>query len=532
VLVACWAPALADQKSAQTDAPPTGIKPTGATLQSVLDRHAAAVGVPARAWRSYVKNVAVSAYGETGLSTELRSGSDYKVTQTIGPVTTSFGRSGKIYWRQTPNGYTIRLSDAHAGDELIDRSPDEQLVLPSNHAKLLGEVAAPLPAYVVSLTPDNGRTRWVFIDKQSGLIDRMEYIEAGDRISATFDDFRATNGVTEPWHGHTSMPQKANDVDWKISSIVPNVPVQDGELMVPPDRRTVLEFPAGVTSVDVPVRIVDGAIIVRVRIQGRGVDLQVDSGAGGIFLNRGLVNQLKLPTFGFQTETKPGQYAPSETIVPEIQIGNLRMRNVYAMSLSWYAEPDETTEVEGLIGFDLLAGGFTKLDYLNQLLSISDWRQVTFPAGRSFIVPIALDDEVPTAGAKVGEAVGDRFILDTGDLANIIIFRHFADAHPADVADAGEGRVLHNLIPYIATLGVGGRVDVLPTQVRSFHFGGVGFDDFTLFVAQKSDAFNAADYDGLIGWRFLEFFDVYFDYHNSRVILAPNKFLLRVTKHL
>lgn len=512
--------------------PPAGIRPTTATLQDILARHSTAVGTPSNSIRSRVETDSISAFGSTGTAQYVRVGSDFRLSETLGPLSDAEGARNGRHWVQTENGLTIIMQGVHGSEQYIDRSPDDSLKNPSNHAKLLGELGSPEDAYVIELKPNGGSPWYVFVDAKTFLIDRQEFGSGTDRSAVTYSDERTTNGLTEPWHGHLDAPYKGNDLDWQVTSLRYGGEVPATDLDIPPDRRHLLEFPAGKATTLIPVRILDGAIVVRVQIAGRGVDLQVDSGASGIFLDRGLVDALHLQTFGDSTPDKSGRYAPAHAVLPDMQIGDLHMRNLIVNSLPWYYEPSDDTQVEGLIGYDFLASGFVKLDYLNQTLTVSDWNDVALPAGQSFIVPAALDDRVPTAGARVGSDVGDHFVVDTGDSFGIFIFRRFADAHPEDVSDSGAGKQLRYVLPFVSALGVGGEINVTPTQVRAFHFGGVGFDNFVLFVADRSDAFGMSDDDGLVGWGFLEFFDVYFDYHNYRIVLQPNKLLLRVTKQI
>jgi hypothetical protein len=145
-------------------------------------------------------------------------------------------------------------------------------------------------------------------------------------------------------------------------------------------------------------------------------------------------------------------------------------------------------------------------------------------------VPAALDDRIPIVPAQVGKAMGDHFVLDTGAWAGVI-FPRFAAVHPNDVADEGGGRRMHDYDPFMKAVGVGGETRLQPTELKSFSVGGVYFTDWIVYMMPDNSAQEAEDYDGLIGYDFLRYFSLVFDYQNSMIYLEPNNlFRSNVTK--
>jgi hypothetical protein len=133
-------------------------------------------------------------------------------------------------------------------------------------------------------------------------------------------------------------------------------------------------------------------------------------------------------------------------------------------------------------------------------------------------------------GARIGDSSGDYFAVDTGSDV-VVVFSAFALAHPDDVADSDDSQTRDFYFPVVQASGVGGGLSLIPTQVKAFHFAGVGFQHFLVFKVRNAPAFEGEDSDGLIGYEFLKYFDVYFDYEHSLLMLQPNKVLRAQAGH-
>jgi hypothetical protein len=327
-----------------------------------------------------------------------------------------------------------------------------------------------------------------------------------------------------------------------------NVPVPPSQLNLPASKTDLVQFPAGVSSVQLPVNMpLSGGtpilldrdyeasssafrshIVVRVVINGRGLDFALDSGASGILIDKDVASELGLKRYGNSGQTLDGEADRSRVIVPEMHIGDLVMKNVAAFSVPFGMRTADTEKVVGLLGFDFIASVGLKVDW--------DKREVTaFPLGTlptpatAITIPLRLDDLVPDVSVSVGDAVGEHFILDTG-AAIAVVFPDFANAHPAELRDQGMGRMIQIFVPYVYLGVVGGAAKAYPVQVKRFVFG-VPFDEFLIDVVDPESHFGGQDMDGLIGYPFLRYFNLYFDYQNSRILLEPND-QFRKAKHV
>ena len=69
---------------------------------------------------------------------------------------------------------------------------------------------------------------------------------------------------------------------------------------------------------------------------------------------------------------------------------------------------------------------------------------------------------------------------------------------------------------------VGGYVKAYPVQVKQVVFG-VPFSEFIVVVVDPQSHWGGQDMDGLVGYAFLHYFNLYFDYQDSRIMLEPNE---------
>ena len=509
---------------APNEQPPPGITPTDKTLAQVLQLLRSSYGKAKQPVKTSREVDAITAYGENGTATEIWSGDDYVDTFALGPTVFMNGRYHGQKWSCNENGYTRLITGAHQEDQVSSLTLVQSITgSASDYVKLLGEVPKPT-AYVVDVHPPGGRHEWLFIEKSTGRLVRKEAAELDARVAWTFDDFRTTNGITEPWHEHFNANYPDNNVDWTTTAIDYNSPIPAREFAIRPSRWPV-EFPEGVQSVRLPARIEYGDIIVRLYIEGRGLDFQLDSGSDSIVIDNQVAAQLGLKTFGENTQTVAGKFQASNAIVPEMRVGDLTMHNLVVQTMPFNVDEDWSTKVVGLLGYDFLAGMVAKVDYVNGTVDAYNPASFSAPPGQSFELQMALDDSVPMVGARLGDDVGNHFIVDTG-ASDIIVFNEFTKAHPNALKFFTIKVGNKTFEPLQFSAGVGGWLLIRPATVDNFHFGGVGFQNFIVFGMYGAEAaFQGEDTDGLIGETFLQWFDLYFDYKDATLILVPNKHL-------
>lgn len=514
--------AQARAAAASLDAPPAGITPTTVALKDVLAAADRAAGKSQAGWATRDREWTISAYGLSGSSSAIDNGADSRQTITLGPFTEIHGSFHGQRWRRNENGLLIHMSGIHQRDAVDERAVEAATKTgAAPGVRLLGEVKTPIAARVVEVNPPGGRLQWLFYETSSGRLVRTEAVVVDRRVVTTFDDFRTTGGLTEPWHYRIDDGRPANLEDWHqteeraVSAPAPSA-------FAPPADAQLLTFPAQpAPPLRLPARIVNGKIIVRVDIGGRGFDFMLDSGASSIVIDEQVAKSLNLTAFGRSVRETAGTYDESSVIVPELRVGDIVMRSVAASALPFQSNPVSGTRVVGLLGFDFVDSLVLRIDYEHGALD-------AYPAAAPPPLPpnavelsAALDDGIPDVRALVAGAIGEHFIIDTGATAGVL-FSEFAAAHPDAVRDEGLGFRLMQDNPFQFAGGVGGTLHVAPVQVKAFGASSVELPDFLAYVVRGSRSYEGEDEDGLIGYAYLKYFTVYLDYRRRRVLLVRN----------
>ena len=138
----------------------------------------------------------------------------------------------------------------------------------SDGVTLIGSSSAP-PAAVLQVAPANGRREWIYVDPATGNIVRAERIYGQQRWDVNFSDFRA-EGARVVAHAESWAYSDGSDAGW--SKLESHTEGLDEDLRPPTTERALLEFPADKDRVDIPAQFVGNHIVIRVNINGRGLD--------------------------------------------------------------------------------------------------------------------------------------------------------------------------------------------------------------------------------------------------------------------
>src|SRR5271166_4750591 len=412
--------------------PPDGIQTTTATLADVLAQNAKAEGKRLTSFSTRIEEWSISGGGFESTSRTVWSGKDYKTIEHRGPFTEEDGRIGGVHWEQNANGILVIMGGVHQEGEHFEAAiAAARAGAPGDAVKLLGEVSSPVSAYVVEVRPAGDPPTWLFFDKTSGLLVRQEALFDGIRTTDTYEDFRTTGGAVVAHTVRETNGDTPSDTTSTLKFLQVDVPVQASAINLPATRADVVQFPAGATSVQLPVSMpIDPAkrtinltierstykshIVVRVTINGRGLDFVLDSGASGILIDKDVAEQLGLQRYGVLGQTLEGQADRSRVIIPEMHVGDLVMKNIAAYSVPFEMRTTDTEKVVGLLGFDFIASVGLKVDW-------DKGQVIAYPPGTmpmpdtAITVPLKLDDLVPDVSVSVGDAASDHFVLDTGD---------------------------------------------------------------------------------------------------------------------
>jgi len=273
---------------------------------------------------------------------------------------------------------------------------------------------------------------------------------------------------------------------------------------IAPTRRTLVEFPVGLSSVRLPVRILNGLLVVRVAVNGRPFEFLLDSGAAGIVVDPIVTETLGLERYGERIGATIGPFPETTAIVPALNVGLLRMHNVVARVVPIPFRADDRTRIAGLLGFDFFADMVMHVDLEHGI--VEALHPSTFHAPAELVtVPIGLDDKQPAIRIKVGP-VAARVILDTGANRSILASSF------TDRLDPASERAT---VPSARFRGLGGTGTAETAALKDLEIANVTLAEAIVDISPADLGFE--DIDGLIGTDIMRDFDWFFDYPANTV---------------
>ncbi len=505
-LIVVLAAALTGSARAAVDDPPPGLIATSTTLAKVRalyvknhDRERSRAATIIEEWRLTQDNM-------SGTYHVFRLGKDERDVTLLGPLFFEAGVHNGTHWQQTRNGITYTYGGVHEARDarserawLTDTDPRD--------VRLIGE-SVPLNAYVVEIDPAGGRHEWRFLDKRIGEhraarihregpplhddVRRLPHLRRHPRtLARAHDRFARQRARSRAALAHARPHARSADVD------------------IPANRRTLVEFPPGVTIVHLPMRVVNGLGVVKVHIGLKDYDFLLDCGAAGIVIDPSIVDDAHLETYGSRVGATLGTFTETTGVVPLMSIGGLHLRSVVARVVSVPFHLDERTHIAGLLGFDFFLDTIVHVDLDHGIANVIAPAAFKPPADAA-LVPLALDDRTPVVRARA-DAVSGRVVLDTG--ANRSVFTP-PFASRADVAfDPGT--------PVAQFRGLGGMGTGETVRLKSFDIAALPLLDPVVDVSNAN--LGAEDVDGTAGTDLLHAYDLFFDYRTAALYVRRSK---------
>lgn len=436
---------------------------------------------------------------------DYQRGKDYRYVFDTGHFHAERGSYGGDLWHMNGNGQVV------LDDPSDDGSPRE------NVPTTVIAIHAPVEGYLLATLDARGRGTKEYVDSATWQAVRQEQITADGTIVSTFDDLRADNGRTFAHHIHVDDRAANVTSDMHVTSYQPG-DVATSEVAMPSARRALVTFPPGVTSVELPTTFTETEALVRVTVDGRGLDFVLDTGASGIYIDPTVARELHLPEFDPSSAVAAGRYDTFDSIVPEMKVGPLVMRDVAVSVAPQGWEMAHGVKAVGLLGFDFLAELGVTIDYERRRITVVPGQVFEAPSdARTIPIDVRVGTGVPQTVVSVNSAQGDRFVLDTGYYGTFTVTDYFARHHPDAFAYQ---RTQTESVTY---QGIGGEFQVRPYQMSEVKLATLDLRDWIGYRIVSQGAYESDEGDGIIGGAFFRLFTVTFNYGNSRVYLVPNR---------
>jgi hypothetical protein len=433
-------------------------------------------------------------------------GQSYRYDRVSGPIETQTGSYKGDAWHQDDNGFTV-----------VHELPPG-LATPDTFTTTVTRIVTPVTGYRIAHLNSAGLGTVEYVDASTWQVVRSESIDFAG-TSVTSYGPRVTFGamhLPKTWHTHSV--DAALDEDFTRVSYDAGL-VTDADIEMPPNRRELVEFPAGVDTVTLPtVFAKSGHIFVRATVDGVGYDFLLDSGASQITVDPAAALKMHLTPFNkMQNAANAGRVDTALAKIQLIAVGTLTMHDVFVHEIPMWDEGD--VKIVGTMGFDFLAGIGVQIDYDNKRVVVHKVGSYDLEATKETnVIPIRLDTQQPLVTASINGAIAERILLDTGGAGTFLLFDYFARRHPEALVDNMSGGA--NSRPRIFR-GVGGVFSTKTYQLKEIDLGSVRYKNF-LGQVVTSKSYGGAK-DGLLGADFLRVYDLFLDYPHGQIGLTLNE---------
>jgi hypothetical protein len=485
---------------------PSDLRPTKASLASVLAAYRSAAGAPDARYAERRERWTY-ANGTRRLAVRVAvRGDDFRATIPVGAAQYAGGRSEGVRWRADANGIAHASLSDDQGDAM-DRLPQSVFPFALADCALAGESTRFGPAWVLVDRAPRDKPHWLYVDEASGAITH-EITREGARIIVTsFDRFEPLGTMRRAAHWHVSNGDAADDLDVTVDAVEPQ-PLAELDVAIPQTRRTfAFASPPPSGAAQLPARFRGRTVFVDVDVDGRRGWFVLDTGTASIMLDRRIAQRR-----GWETVLE-------HATVPRMTAGPLAITDVSVFSL-----PLEIGyRLDGILGYDFFFGHVVHIDYAHERVEVLTpaAAERVFADPKNSVIPAYFDEGAPLVSAAFGSAVGERFLLDTGS-PHLYVLAPFAHAHPEvgswPRSTFGGGRAFEEAEYLEGAIRVGAR------SAPAFALGPQRFMGLRVGVQEPEDRPNALDIelDGIVGTDEMQFFDWWFDYDGGRIAVRRN----------
>jgi len=468
------------------------------SLSTILGNHRAALeALHVREPQTHEDTGTLQGDSISGTFHEWQSGDRERRDESFGVRTERILRVGDRLWIQNANGEIRELQGLLARRQITQDFVDSGLF--ASHPEDVQYIGRTKlfdgrEVYLLRVAPPGGEPYQIGIDPDTWLVDSTSYVDVDTTETALYSDYRVVDGLLIPYTEVDSDGDHAFDMTSRITSVTVDQPIAQ-DVFAPFTPAIV----ANAEPVTVPFEERGGLIFVRPTIEGKTYTFLVDSAAQADVFDTSLATELGLHPKGSVEIRGTGQTtSPGVVEAPAIALGGVTFPMHVATVLHLPELP--RMSVEGILGYPFFAAAELRFDPTRQKLTIAQPGGLA-PDGTR--LDVDTDRELPEIDARVND-VQTRVIVDTGDTAELLLFKRFVDQHPGVVSLAQLGPTLNS--------GIGGSVATVGAIVGVLQLGPYRlYNRYANVVLGTHGAFADQDDGGNVGYGSLRNFVLTFD---------------------
>jgi predicted aspartyl protease len=360
-------------------------------------------------------------------------------------------------------------------------------------------------AWRLEVRATGGEPETLWLDAANGLPLRLEYLDGDGPSFVEYGDWRNVAGREIPFRAVLT------DGDRRFDTVQQTTAVQIDQ---PVDAAAFRPLTPRLLATDrvhtVPLVERDGHVGITVQCAGRDWLFLLDTGSQSILADSAVLKAAGVEAEGaleVRGATRSGGLGV--TTLPSLSIDGVPMDDVVVSSLDLGGSMGGRVRIDGILGYPFFASALVEMDFAHHVLRFGPPGSFV-PAGTR--VALDVDRELAEAPMRANDVVAP-FIVDTGNSADLLLYRPFVDAHPGLVPTS-----THNALNY----GIGGSNAAYRSTLDVLEIGGVALHNRPVDVVLAREGAFADRVDaGNVGLGVLKNFVVTFDLGQAAMYLTP-----------
>jgi predicted aspartyl protease len=275
--------------------------------------------------------------------------------------------------------------------------------------------------------------------------------------------------------------------------------------------------------IEAPFEFYRNSVIIQVKVNGKGpYNMLLDTGTSPSAIDLATAKEIGLkikPVDVGGKGTGSDKIVSYQTVLPEIQIGALRAKNIAALAGESLTGVSQRLgkSLQGVLGYSLLKNRIVQFDYPKRVIrfySAAPFSKGSPQSANRIILPFRLIDDTPLIEEVYVNGKKIKATLDTGSNGTL---RLTATATKA----LGLEEAAQKAAPLSAT-GYAGQARYRKGRLKTLAVGALAVDapEVTFIMEQDEDDERAPE--GNLGNIFMSNFSVTFDYHKKLVMFEKD----------